>query len=350
MLRLALLATLACVAFSLPTQEIKKEQSVKDSILRFTPFEAIEQLWEEFKAKHSKSYEHAAEEAKRKEIFKGHVKKIDFHNYLFEKGYKSFELGLNEYADLEHKEFVSIMNGYKMRPAGATGGATYMPPLTVTDLPKEVDWRKQGFVTDVKNQGQCGSCWSFSSTGALEGQHYRRDKKLVSLSEQNLVDCSTDYGNNGCNGGLMDNAFKYIRDNKGIDTENSYPYEAKDDTCRFKKEDVGATDSGFVDIEQGNEDDLTRALANVGPIAVAIDAAHQSFQLYKSGVYDEPECSPTQLDHGVLAVGFGTEDGQDYYIVKNSWGPTWGDEGYIKMSRNKSNQCGIASSASYPLV
>ena len=149
----------------------------------------------------------------------------------------------------------------------------------------------------------------------------------------------------------MDNAFQYIKDNGGIDTEKTYPYEAQDDTCKYNAKDSGATDKGFVDIPEGKEDKLKIALATVGPVAVAIDASHESFQFYSEGVYFEPQCDAQNLDHGVLAVGYGTDEkGQDYYIVKNSWGTTWGDKGYVKMARNRKNHCGIASSASYPLV
>ncbi|KAG0410025.1 hypothetical protein HPB47_012847, partial [Ixodes persulcatus] len=199
-------------------------------------------------------------------------------------------------------------------------GSTYLEPENIEDfsLPKTVDWRTKGAVTPVKNQGQCGSCWAFSATGSLEGQHFRKTGSMVSLSEQNLVDCSIDFGNNGCEGGLMDNAFKYIRANKGIDTEKSYPYNGTDGTCHFKKSAVGATDSGFVDIRQGSETQLKKAVATVGPISVAIDASHQSFQFYSDGVYDEPECDSEALDHGVLVVGYGTFNGTDYWLVKNS--------------------------------
>lgn len=149
----------------------------------------------------------------------------------------------------------------------------------------------------------------------------------------------------------MDNAFRYIKDNGGIDTEISYAYEGIDDSCHFNKATIGATDRGFTDIPQGNEKKLAEAIANVGPVAVAIDASHESFQFYSEGVYNEPQCDAQNLDHGVLAVGYGTdESGQDYWLVKNSWGTTWGDKGFIKMTRNADNQCGIATAASYPLV
>lgn len=145
--------------------------------------------------------------------------------------------------------------------------------------------------------------------------------------------------------------FQYIKDNGGVDTEKSYPYEGIDDTCHFNKKAVGATDKGFSDIPTGDEEALKKAVATIGPISVAIDASHQSFQFYEKGVYFEPECDSQNLDHGVLAVGYGTdEDGKDYWIVKNSWGTTWGTHGYVKMARNKNNHCGIATQASYPLV
>ena len=318
--------------------------------------ELVKEEWEAFKLTHSKKYASETEEKFRMKIFMENSHKIAKHNKLYAQGLVSYKLGINKYADMLHHEFQHTMNGYNKSLLRVEDESlldvqpvTFIHPANV-ELPKQVDWRKKGAVTEVKDQGQCGSCWSFSATGALEGQHFRKTKKLVSLSEQNLIDCSSKFGNNGCNGGLMDNAFRYVQKTGGIDTESSYPYMGEVEDCEYNPFTSGATDKGFVDIDSGDEDKLKAAVATIGPVSVAIDASQQTFQLYKEGVYSDPDCSPTNLDHGVLVVGYGTEDGQDYWLVKNSWGTTWGDKGYIKMARNKDNACGIATQASYPLV
>ncbi|GFV95228.1 cathepsin L [Trichonephila clavipes] len=308
----------------------------------------LNEHWENFKKAFGKHYE-GKEEVARRIIWEQKVADVVRHNLRYDVGIHSYRKGLNEYSDLEHNEFVRIFNGYR-RQANFKSNASSWVPLSNVQIPDKVDWRDKGLVTPVKNQEQCGSCWAFSTTGSLEGQHFKKTGDLVSLSEQNLVDCSGPEGNQGCEGGLMDQAFEYIKKNKGIDTEASYPYTAEDGSCHFKKSNVGATVTGYVDIPTGDEDALKKAVATVGPISVAIDASHDSFQSYQDGIYDEPECSSDELDHGVLVVGYGTEDGSDYWLVKNSWGTTWGTKGYIKMARNKDNQCGIATQASYPLV
>ena len=294
----------------------------------------------------NKQYKDDLEELTRYNIWAGNQKAIEVHNANADKF--GFTLGMNKFGDLESHEFAQMFNGYKMQPRSNSTKVFVADPNFKAD--PTVDWRTKGAVTGVKNQGQCGSCWAFSTTGSLEGQHFLKKGQLVSLSEQNLVDCSTSYGNHGCSGGLMDNAFRYIKANDGIDTEESYPYQAHNEQCRFKRENVGATDTGYVDIQHEDENALMQAVQSIGPVSVAIDAGHRSFQMYKEGIYYEAECSQTRLDHGVLAVGYGTEDGQDYWLVKNSWGAQWGMEGYIKMSRNRSNNCGIATQASYPTV
>lgn len=310
-------------------------------------------LFKEWRTFYKKAYKTLEEEEHRFHTWINNWEKVKEQNLQYSMKKHSYRLSMNHLADMNQTEFVKTMNGYRndMR-LKRKQGSNYLRLLNVENvtLPNTVDWRDEGLVTPVKNQGQCGSCWAFSTTGSLEGQHKRQTGKLVSLSEQNLIDCSTPEGNQGCNGGLMDQAFQYIKENGGIDTEASYPYEAMDDTCRYKKRDSGAEDTGYVDIPHGDEDALKEASATIGPISVAIDASHESFQLYESGIYDEPDCSSTLLDHGVLVVGYGTDNGQDYWLVKNSWGATWGMNGYLKMSRNRDNQCGIASQASYPLV
>lgn len=312
--------------------------------------------WSKFKQRFAKIYRNSEEEKMRFSIFKSNKRIVDDHNLQHAKGLKNFTMKINHFADMLNKEFVATMNGYRSHRRGRFQSNTFNRLPSWISVPDSVDWRKHGAVTPVKDQGNCGSCWAFSSTGALEGQHFRRTGKLVSLSEQNLVDCSAAFGNEGCNGGLMDSAFQYVKANGGIDTEQSYPYDARPEMCQFRRDEVGATDVGFVDIPEGDEEALKHAVAIHGPISVAIDAGYASFQFYHGGIYYEPACSRSMvLDHGVLVVGYGSEivDGdirQDYWIVKNSWSETWGEHGYIKMARNRGNMCGIASSASYPLV
>jgi cathepsin L len=229
-----------------------------------------------------------------------------------------FTVAMNKFGDLTAEEFGSLYNNYRVS-ANRTLSNKIHQHEDASLLAVDVDWRNKGAVTGVKNQGQCGSCWAFSATGSTEGQHFLKKGNLVSLSEQNLVDCSGSYGNDGCDGGLMDNAFQYIISNPGIDTEASYKYTAKDGSCKFKAQNVGATLSSFVDVKEGSETSLQSAVQKVGPVSVAIDASHSSFQFYNGGVYYEKKCSSTQLDHGVLAVGYGTQS-SDYWIVKKLMG------------------------------
>jgi C1A family cysteine protease len=211
-----------------------------------------------------------------------------------------------------------------------------------------VDWRQKNAVTPVKNQQQCGSCWAFSTTGSVEGAHAIKTGNLVSLSEQQLVDCSGAQGNQGCNGGLMDQAFQYIISNNGITTESSYPYTAQQGTCQTNVTSA-ATISSFVDVTANSETSLMQAI-NVGPVSIAIEADQPCFQFYSGGILSDPSCG-TQLDHGVLLVGYGTDSSTNtpYWIVKNSWGASWGESGYIRLIRNQ-NECGVAAEASYPVV
>jgi len=294
--------------------------------------------------KHHKSYAHD-EFQTRYGVFRPNMDFIHAHN---NDATKSFSVAMNQFGDLTNSEFVQYHTGLSV-PEGYARSGDVQGPVDLSAAPASVNWVTKGAVTAIKNQGQCGSCWSFSTTGSTEGAHFLGTGKLVSLSEQDLIDCSVSYGNNGCGGGLMDDAFQYIIANKGIDTEASYPYTTSGpNACQYNAANCGATIKSYTDVTQGSESALQAAVVNA-PVSVAIDAAQSSFQFYNTGVYYEPACSPTALDHGVLAVGYGNLAGQgDYWLVKNSWGTSWGENGYIMMARNRNNNCGIASMASFP--
>jgi cathepsin L len=312
--------------------------------------EAVQVQFNQFKTMFNKKYVDAVEEEKRRALFEETLMFIAEHNEKYSQGLVTYDVGVNQFADWSPEEF-KVWLGKAQTAPDMPNAATFLTPNNV-NLPASVDWRTKGYVTPVKDQGQCGSCWSFSATGALEGQHFHKTGKLVSLSEQNLVDCAgSKYGNFGCNGGWPFQAYDYVKANNGIDTEASYPYEARNDQCRYKSNSIGATLTGYTKIAPGSEDRLQQAVGTIGPVSICIDASHRSFQSYKSGVYNEPACSSSQLDHAVLAVGYGSDPrGGDYWLVKNSWATTWGEQGYIRMSRNKNNQCGVATAPVYPIV
>jgi len=209
----------------------------------------------------------------------------------------------------------------------------------------DVNWVTKGAVTDVKNQGQCGSCWAFSTTGSVEGAHFLAGNDLVALSEQQLVDC--DHTDDGCSGGLMDYAFKYLEKN-GLMTEAQYPYIAKRhsifDRCRTKEDEMKVKVTSYSDVTPKSLTQMKAAVTKQ-PVSIAIEADKSAFQLYHTGVITGDKCG-THLDHGVLAVGYGTQDGEDYFLVKNSWGASWGDHGYVKIGSD--NVCGMLQQPSYP--
>jgi len=247
---------------------------------------------------------------------------------------------MNAFGDLTQEEFAATyLSKFE------TDRPKDIHVFDTTNLPATVDWTTKGAVTAVKNQGQCGSCWSFSTTGSVEGLHFLEGNTLVSLSEQQLVDCSTSFGNQGCNGGLMDDAFKYIISAGGLESEVDYPYTAADGTCHFDSSKIVASISGYKDVTPNNMDQLMAAVVQQ-PVSIAVEANQLSWQFYFGGVIDF-DCG-TALDHGVLLVGYGSHSDKDVWKVKNSWGSGWGNEGYLWIERSSENYCGVECQPSYP--
>jgi cathepsin L len=278
----------------------------------------------------------------RYDIFRNNLEKIRTHN----QGKSSWKMGVNQFTDLTADEFRMRYLGFK-KPLENNN----IPRITdyslkdVKDLPKEVDWSSK--LPPLKDQGQCGSCWAFSAVAAMEGASAQKTGKVVSLSEQQLVDCSKSYGNQGCNGGLMQNSFQFA-EKTAMCSEDSYPYTAQDGKCKTSCKGLVQVKS-YVDVPSGDENALLAA-ASQRVVSVAIEADQSIFQFYSSGVIDDPSCFQGQLDHGVSLIGFGTsEEGKDYWLVRNSWGSSWGDQGDVKLIRGK-NMCGIAEQPSYPVV
>lgn len=304
---------------------------------------AKDQAWEDYKLEFDKRYT-PDEEPIKYANWQKEVTEVELHNAMY--GHE-FTQAVNEMSDLSEEEYKELyLTG--LRVPEKSEGTLWTP--ADEPIPNDVDWRTSGMVTAIKNQGQCGSCYSFSATGALEGAWKKAKGSLPSLSEQQIVDCSGRYGNYGCRGGWYQSSWRYVRDAGGNEGESGYPYHARQGRCVFNRQQVVSTVSGFHDTSPGDENALTQALTQVGPVSVAIDAAHSAFRRYRQGVHYDRSCSPRNLDHAVLAVGFGSEGGRDYYLVKNSWGTRWGAGGYIKMARNMRNNCGIATKPSFPIV
>ncbi|TKY73587.1 Vignain protein [Spatholobus suberectus] len=311
--------------------------------------ESLWNLYERWRSHHTVSRS-LGDKHKRFNVFKANVMHVHNTNIMD----KPYKLKLNKFADMTNHEFRSTyagskVNHHRMFRGTPRGNGTFMYEK-VGSVPPSVDWRKKGAVTDVKDQGKCGSCWAFSTVGAVEGINQIKTNKLVSLSEQELVDCDNEE-NAGCNGGLMEYAFEFIKQKGGITTESNYPYTAQVGTCDASKEnDLAVSIDGHENVPANDENALLKAVANQ-PVSVAIDAGGSDFQFYSEGVFTG-ECG-TGLNHGVAIVGYGTTvDGTNFWIVKNSWGQEWGEQGYIRMQRNISNKeglCGIAMEASYPI-
>nr|XP_044999916.1 procathepsin L-like isoform X2 [Jaculus jaculus] len=237
----------------------------------------LDAQWRQWKIKYGKIYRPYVETYKR-EVWEKNMKIIEQHNKEYREGKHSYTLGMNAFGDMTLQEYNKVLTGFQSQKL--ENGKVFQKTV-FGDVPKFLDWSTKGYVNPVRDQGPCGSCWAFSASGALEGQLFRKTGKLISLSVQNLVDCSRPQGNLGCQGGLMPHAFQYIKDNGGLDTEKSYPYEAREGPCRYRPENSAINVTGFVQIPV-DEKVLMNAVATVGPISVGVDANHVKFQFYKS--------------------------------------------------------------------
>ena len=318
-------------------------------------------IFTDWKHKYSKIYSNK-ENNIRFNIFKKNIKLIEEHNIRYNEGLEDFNMKINNFADLTSNEF-NNMKGYNplLKKKYILKDINSCTHRNITNIPSSIDWRDKGVVTEIKNQGQCGSCWSFSATGAVEGVWKLNNNKLISLSEEELVECDRGV-DKGCKGGVMENAYEWIIKNGGITTEKNYPYTSgnghSEQCYKNKIHDIKAHISNYCELIHNDEKDLEKALVQQ-PVAVAIEADQNSFQFYSDGILPAYKCG-TKLDHGVLAVGYGidTEKKMKYWIIKNSWGENWGNNGYIKLEKEPKKKhrkkihsaCGIAKAASYPVV
>lgn len=332
-------AGLFCVA-NLNFDEI--QNLLKDQVSLFQDQGEIREAFNDFVDKYGKEYISSKEKERRYEIFAENYRKILRHNQYEE----DYTLGVNKFTDMTSEEFKQSLGTYHKKSSKSAKKIRFVDP------DPNIDWDKKGFVAPVKDQGQCGSCWAFSAIGAVESVIAIKNGtsgNVTQFSEQDLVDCSTSYGNEGCDGGLMDYAFQYIMD-KGIALEKDYPYHAIDEKC--KKRNRTNKIAGFTDVPANDSDQLLIAL-NIEPVSVAVEADEDAWQSYTGGIVTK-HCG-TDLDHGVLLVGSGHDSGKnlDYWRIKNSWGSDWGESGFIRLKRAKGKGpglCGITLAASYPTL
>lgn len=328
--------------------------------------DSLDGEWELFKETYSKVYDNETEELTRRQVWEKNLKYIVQHNVESEKGIHTFTVGMNKFGDMTGGEFKAAYSDTIRSKQSYRKYSREVHSYSTEQLPHSVDWRTKGFVSSIKDQGELGDASDYAAVGSLESVYaIQVSKKLVELSVQNLHECSS--------ATYPDQAFEYVHKNNGIDTAEGYNHKVtrdikctnvwpnhiksiflfkcwKDGSCQFDPKLIGATCNGPVYVPKGDEQNLTASIANVGPVAVGIDASQLSFMFYTSGIYSDKNCNQKGIDHVVVAVGYGSADSGDFYILKNSWGESWGMNGYILLARNSNNMCGVATAAVYPSV
>lgn len=303
----------------------------------------VEKIFKDYKDIFKKEYKDEMEHVKRKDIFRHNLRFINNKN----RQNLTFKLQLNHFADVtddEMKYFRGLLNESYVD----NNAQIFHPPhldIESIEVPKTLDWREYGAISDVRSQGICGSCYAYAVTGAVEAAHYLKTGQLIKLSEQQIVDCSWGFGNKGCKGGYPYRAMQWIIKHGGIATRKSYgKYLAQEGYCHFENITHGASIDGYYNVSQGNASQLKMAIAMYGPVTILINTRPKSFKFYDSGVYYDKGCDD-RLDHAALAIGYGTTDnGEEYWLVKNSWSVSWGRKGFMKISM-KDDICGVTQKA-----
>ncbi|XP_069042082.1 cathepsin K-like [Lepisosteus oculatus] len=312
--------------------------------------------WENWKIKHKKPT-NRADDQQRREIWEKNYGVIESHNKRYREGKETYEMGMNRFGDLTTEEFVKLTKiRSKMSRMKLPRSTNVM--LSATDLRlaasklnvTSIDYRTMGYVTPVQDQGICGCCYAFSAAGALEAQWKKKTGTLITLSKQQLIDCSTSEGNIGCTGGHPHLSYDYIIKNGGIQAETTYPYAMQNQICTADKSKIVATLSDWKFLPIGDEQALQDALVTIGPVAVAVDGSTINFQFYRQGIFSDSKCNIWKLSHATVLIGFGTEGSANYWTIKNSWGPYWGENGYFRLAKNKGSMCGISQYGVVPFV
>lgn len=314
--------------------------------------------WRNFKSTFPKLYETPLEEANRENIFWQSLETISRHNYEFRRGRKTFRMGINQFTDMPFEEFAAM---YTLNDSLASvlkekvKNLKFQPIQVFTDkkfkgvLPESLDWRQRGAVTAVEDQRHCGSCYAFSALAAVESHYFIHRGELPDLSVQEILDCPEDsYMTFKCSGGTVFKVFDYVRDH-GVSSKVAYPYEGKIGQCRKRESLIKGEVRGYGYVDANDNDQaMEKALVDIGPIAIAMNIKYETFMRYSGGIYFE-DCEG-KINHGVLLVGYGTENGQDYWIIKNSFGDKWGENGFFRLARGKGDTCGIFQAPIYPVM